>query len=107
MALTAEWRASGDAEAVLIVNDVDNSVCAALTADATVLSKLLTDMGELDAWKSGHPVDGGNRDPEAWGHLIIARASTGEVINMDPERFWDGIYHWFRSRGVDYDTPGQ
>jgi hypothetical protein len=22
---------------------------------------------------------------------------------MDPELFWEGIYSWFRSRGVDYD----
>ena len=24
---------------------------------------------------------------------------------MDPQRFWTGIHIWFRSRGVDYDTP--
>ena len=31
----------------------------------------------------------------------------GQVITMDPGRFWEGVYEWFRSRGVDYDTPGQ
>jgi hypothetical protein len=43
--------------------------------------------------------------PSAWGHLVIARAQTGEVLTMDPEAFWSGIHQWFRSRGVDYDTP--
>jgi hypothetical protein len=23
------------------------------------------------------------------------------VITMDPELFWEGIYLWFRSQGVD------
>ncbi len=32
-------------------------------------------------------------------------ADTGEVIEADPELFWQGIYLWFRSHGVDYDTP--
>jgi hypothetical protein len=34
----------------------------------------------------------------------MVRASSGEVLQMDPERFWDGIYEWFRSKGVDYDS---
>ena len=107
MALIAEWRAKGSVEAVLIVDDEDNTVREALAANPSVLSHLLTDMGDLDAWHGDRQVDGGQRDPEAWGNLIIARAGTGEVITMDPERYWDGIYAWFRSRGVDYDTPGQ
>ena len=107
MALIAEWRANGEIEAVLIVNDEDNTVREALAADPAVLSNFLTDMGDLNAWQGEHPVDGDKSRPEAWGDLIIARAQTGEVITMEPERFWDGIYHWFRSRGVDYDAPGQ
>ena len=23
----------------------------------------------------------------------------------DPEKFWEGVHIWFRSHGVDYDTP--
>ena len=107
MALIAEWRAKGGVEAVLIVNDEDNTVREALAADPAVLSHFLTDMGDLNAWQGEHPVDDDKRRPEAWGDLIIARAQTGEVITMEPERYWDGIYNWFRSRGVDYDTPGQ
>ena len=105
MALSAEWRADGEVETVLIVDDEDNTVRRALAAGPRVLSNFLTDMGDLSTWQDGQPVDGDKNSPAAWGDLIISRASTGEVITMDPERFWDGIYFWFRSRGVDYDTP--
>ncbi len=107
MVLTAEWRAKGGVEAILIVDDEDNTVREALAANPAVLSNFLTDMGDLNTWQGENSVDGGRRDPAAWGDLVIARAGTGEVITMDPERYWDGIYAWFRSRGVDYDTPGQ
>jgi len=105
VALSAEWRSDGEVETVLIVNDEDNTVRQALAADQAVLSNLLTDLGDLSSWQDAQSIDDDKRNPAAWGDLIIARASTGEVIEMDPERFWDGIYTWFRSRGVDYDTP--
>ena len=107
MVLSAQWRSQGESDAILIINDEDNTVREALVADPALLSRFLTDMGELSAWQGGEAVDGDRRNPEAWGDLIIARAATGEVITMDPERYWDGIYAWFRSRGVDYDTPNQ
>ena len=105
MALIAEWRAKGEVEAILIVDNEDNTVRQALAADAAVLSNFLTNLGDLNSWRGGQPIDGAQRSPEAWGDLIMARADTGEVITMDPERYWEGIYTWFRSRGVDYDTP--
>ena len=107
MALSAEWRTDGESETILIVDDEDNTVLQALAANSRLLSNLLTDMGDLNIWQDGHSVDDDKRSPAAWGELVIARADTGEVITMDPERFWDGIYSWFRSRGVDYDTPLQ
>ena len=105
MALSAEWRNDGEIETIIIVDDEDNTVRQALEADSALLSNLLTDMGDLSDWRGGQAIEGDKRSPEAWGDLVIARADTGEVITMEPERFWDGIYHWFRSRGVDYDTP--
>ena len=106
MPFSAEWRSLGESETVLIV-DEDHTVREAIAAEPSVLSRLLTNMGELGAWQGARPLDADKRDPAAWGDLIIARAESGEVITMDPERFWDGIYTWFRSRGVDYDTPNQ
>ncbi len=107
MALFAEWRTDGEIETILVVDDEDNTVREALAADPAVLSNFLTDMGDLSTWRGGHSVDDDKCSPAAWGELVIARANTGEVITMDPERYWDGIYSWFRSRGVDYDTPLQ
>ena len=107
MALSAEWRSRGESDAILIIDDEDNTVREALAADPAVLSKFLTDMGELSTWRGSGAIDGDQRNPAQWGALIMARADTGEVITMDPERYWDGIYTWFRSRGVDYDTPDQ
>ncbi len=106
MALSAEWRTGGEFDAVLILDD--GTVREALTADPAVLSDFLTDMGDLGTWRGGHSLDDERRIPAAWGELVIARAGSGEVITMDPERYWAGIHFWFRSRGVDYDTgrPG-
>ena len=64
-------------------------------------------MGDLRTWENGPKIGEGKLSPESWGQLIISRSETGEVIDMDPEKFWDGIYLWFRSRGGDYTTPGQ
>jgi hypothetical protein len=104
MTLTAEWRTNADFDSVLIVED-ERTVRAASVANAEVLHRLLTDPGDLDAWRGTVAVEGEKRLPSAWGDLVIARAHTGEVLTMDPEAFWSGIHQWFRSRGVDYDTP--
>ena len=107
MALRAEWRTNSEFDAILIVDDEVDTVCQGLVADAAMLSYFLTDMGDLNSWPGGHEIDDDKRNPAAWGHLVIARANTGEVITMNPELYWTGIHVWFRSRGVDYDTPSQ
>ncbi len=104
MTLTAEWRTNGEFDSVLIVED-ERTVCEALLANAEVLHRLLTDTGDLNGWHGTARVEGEKRIPSAWGDLVIARAQTGEVLTMDPEAFWSGVHQWFRSRGVDYDTP--
>ena len=106
MALQAEWRTKSEVDTILIIDDEANTVCQALAADAALLSQFLTDMGDLHTWPGGDAIDGDQRNPAAWGELVIARANTGEVLTMNPELFWTGISIWFRSRGVDYDTPG-
>jgi hypothetical protein len=105
MALSAEWRTHDGIDSILIVED--ETVREAMLANAERLSALLTEPGDFNSWQGGGRIDEARRDPDAWGDLVIARAQTGEVITMDPERFWEGIHSWFRSRGVDYDTPTQ
>lgn len=97
-----EWRTKGESnDAILFLEDDRGVVDRALEADPTVLQVFLNDLVGLDTSGNEQPVDDTNRDPAAWGHLIMARANTLEVIEMDPEAFWDGILFWFRSRGVD------
>ena len=106
MSLSAEWRADGKIETVLVIDTTENTVQKAIAADPFVLSRLLTDMGNLRTWDIGQEIKGDKLSPDSWGRLVIARLETGEVIDMDPEKFWDGIYVWFRSRGVDYTDGG-
>jgi len=102
MAVRVEWRTRGERDdTLLVVDDDDNTVCQAVEADPTVLRDFLNEMAGLDTWRQGPSVAQDKRSPAAWGHVVMARAKTGEVLTMDPELYWDGIYLWFRSRGVD------
>jgi len=104
MALHVEWRTRGEMDDTVLLVDDNNTVRQALAADPEVLRAFLTDLVGLDAGRQPQGVEGDQRHPEAWGALIMARATTQEVISMDPELFWDGIYLWFRSRGLDPHT---
>ena len=102
MALRVEWRTRGETDdVILVVDDDHDTVRQASEADPAMLRDFLNDMADMETWQKGPPVKDAKRNPEAWGELVMARAPTGQVITMDPERFWDGIYYWFRSRGVD------
>ena len=113
MTLRMEWRTKGESEdAILFLEDDRGVVRRALEADPAVLQVFLNDLVGLETSGKEHAVSDDNKDPEAWGHLIMARANTHEVIEMDPEAFWDGILFWFRSKGTDAwirprsDNPG-
>ena len=88
-------------DTLLIVDDGDDTVRQAVEAAPAVLRDFLNDMAGLETWRQGPLVAEDKRNPAAWGELVIARAKTGEVLTMDPELFWEGIYLWFRSQGVD------
>jgi hypothetical protein len=105
--LRGEWRTGNGSDVVLIVDEDQNRVRDVFLATPGLLSKLLTTPGDFRSWRSDLSVSRDREDPSVWGDLVIARAANGQVITMDPGRFWDGVYEWFRSRGVDYDTPGQ
>ena len=102
MAVRLEWRTRGAMDdTLLLVDEDDNTVRQAVEAAPPVLRDFLNDMADLDTWRQGPSVAADQRNPAAWGELVIARAKTGEVLTMDPELFWDGIYRYFRSQGVD------
>ena len=102
MAVRVEWRTRGEMDdTLLVIDDDDNTVRQAVEVAPTVLRDFLNDMAGLDTWREGPSVTEDKSSPAAWGELVIARAKTGEVLTMDPELFWEGIYLWFRSQGVD------
>ena len=104
MAITAEWRSYGEFDVVLIVED--GVVKEALAANADVLHDFLAVLiPNIAAWEGDHPVDGDRFTPSAWGTLIMSRTTGGDITDLDPERFWTGVGIWFRSHGVDYNTP--
>ena len=105
MTARIEWRTRGRGDDALIYigefGEDSNTVLRTWDADADVLTDFLNDMSTLDTAVVGLEVDADQRDPEQWGKLILTRLPTGEVVHVDPEPYWDGIYYWFRSRGVD------
>ncbi len=105
MAARIEWRTKGKgADALLFVGEFgedDNTVLRTWDADVALLTDFLNDMAGLDTKVAGLEVDADQRDPEQWGRLVLSRAPSGEVLDVNPEPYWDGIYYWFRSRGAD------
>ena len=105
MTARIEWRTKGRGDDALIYvgefGEDDNTVLRTWDADSDVLTDFLNDMTGIDTAVTGLEVDADRRDPEQWGKLVLTRLPTGEVTHVDPEPYWDGIYYWFRSRGVD------
>src|SRR4051794_27021629 len=97
-ALRGEWRTGNGRDVVLIVDENGDRVRDVFLATPGVLSKLLTTPGDFQFWRSDLSVSEDRRKPSSWGDLVIARAANGQVITMDPGRFWEGVYEWFRSR---------
>ena len=101
-----EWRtrAKGD-DALLLVGqsgDNANTVLKAWRASTPLLTDFLNDLKGPDAAAEDLPVEADQRNPEQWGKLVIARAQdSGDVLAIDPEPYWDGIYYWFRAHGLD------
>src|SRR6266568_2752964 len=106
MSSRIEWRtrAKGD-DALLFVGDygeAPNTVIKTWPADAGLLADFLNDMEELDTSAVRLETEGDQRDPQQRGRLVLSRAQRGgDVLDIDPENYWDGIYYWFRSRGLD------
>jgi hypothetical protein len=98
MGLRIEWRSRKEGDDVIIaVDDSSNEVLRAWEADPELLTDFLNDMSELSDAATGK-----ERLPnDNWGNLVIARSSEGDVLEVDPQLYWEGIAYWFRSRGND------
>jgi len=101
MALRIEWRSRNEGDdAILAVDDNNNSVIGYWKADVELLTDFLNDMKNLDP-RGRNGLDTSQRQPQYWGELVIARSDNGDVLHVDPQLYWEGIGHWFRSRGSD------
>ncbi len=103
--MSVEWRNKRGDDAIIHVDPAVEGVTEVAKPDADDLKAYLAVTGDLDGWRrtlDWQPVNGGIRNPSEWGDLVLSRTDAGEVIYVDPELFWDGVYRWFRSRGVDY-----
>jgi hypothetical protein len=106
MTARIEWRTKGKGDdALLFVRDLGeagSTVVKRWSAEPERLTDFLNDMEELDPTAVGPEVDVDHRDPQQWGKLVLSRAQPGgDVLAIDPEIYWDEIYYWFRSRGLD------
>jgi hypothetical protein len=106
MTARIEWRTKGKGDDALLLvteyGEAPDTVMKTWPADSRLLADFLNSMAELDAAAPRLETDVDKRDPEDWGKLILSRAQRdGDVLEIDPEIYWDGIYYWFRSRGLD------
>jgi hypothetical protein len=103
--MTVQWRNDQGTDAIVLLDASANVISEVPSPDETDLKSYLSVVGDLEAWRGvlrWRSVESSRSDPEKWGRLVLSRDDAGDVMFVDPELFWDGVYRWFRSRGVDY-----
>jgi hypothetical protein len=106
MTARIEWRTKGKGQDALLFvreyGEAGDTVLKTWDADPRRLTDFLNEMQGLDTTIVRLETDVDQRDPQRWGELVLSRAQPdGDVLEMDPEIYWDRIYYWFRSHGVD------
>jgi len=106
MTARIEWRTKGKGDDALVFireyGEAGDTVMKSWHADQGLLSDFLNDMETIDTNAVRLETDVNHRDPKQWGTMVISRAQDGgDVLAIDPEPYWDGIYYWFRAHGVD------
>ena len=106
MTARIEWRTRGKGDDALLLvgnyGEAPNTVMKTWAATTGLLTDFLNDMSGLETVTVRLETDVDKRDPQQWGKLVLSRAQLGgDVLDIDPEVYWDQIYYWFRSRGLD------
>ena len=106
MTARIEWRTKGKGkDALLYVGEFGedaNTVLKAWEATPDVLEDFLNEMAKLDTNVTELETDVDERNPDDWGKLVMTRARDGgDVLDIDPELYWDAVYYWFRAHGRD------
>ena len=85
MGLRIEWRSKAEGDDALLAVEVESDdVIEAWEADAASLTNFLNDMDGLDAQGGRDSIDAGQRDPENWGELVIARFGDRRCLECRP-----------------------
>ncbi|MFN0071948.1 MAG: hypothetical protein ACKVVP_10730 [Chloroflexota bacterium] len=106
MTARIEWRTKGKGDDALVFvrefGEAGDTVLKTWSADPELIADFLNDMDRLDSADVRLESAVDQRAPYQWGELVLSRAQQGgDVLAIDPEHYWDGIYYWFRSRGLD------
>ena len=106
MTARIEWRTKGKGEDALLFvreyGEAGDTVLKMWDADQGRLTDFLNEMAGLDTAIVSLETEVDQRDPLRWGKLVLSREQPGgDVLDIDPETYWDQIYFWFRSRGID------
>jgi hypothetical protein len=106
MTARIEWRTRGKGDDALLFireyGEAGDAVLKSWDADGGRITDFLNEMVELDTTGGNLETNVNQRDPLQWGNLVLSRAQPGgDVLDIDPEIYWDEIYYWFRSRGID------
>jgi hypothetical protein len=105
MTMSVEWRVREGADALLRVDEERRVVSQVAPPDAALLRSYLATGGTGEAWHAWgawQAVDGEHQSADDWGELVLSRSEGGPILFIDPALFWEGVYRWFRSRGVDF-----
>jgi len=106
MTARIEWRTKGKGDDALLLvrefGEAGDTVLKSWDADSGRLIDFLNEMADLDTATGNLETGVDERDPDQWGELVLSRAQPGgDVLEIDPEIYWDKIYYWFRSHGRD------
>ena len=106
MTARIEWRTRGKGDDALLFireyGEAGDAVLKSWDADGGRITDFLNEMVELDTTGGNLETNVNQRDPLHWGQLVLSRAQpVGDVLDIDPDIYWDEIYYWFRSRGTD------
>jgi len=101
-----EWRTKGKGDDSLLFvrefGEAGDTVLKTWDADRGSITDFLNEMAGLDTANGNLETNRDQRDPQQWGELVLSRAQPGgDVLDIDPEIYWDKIYYWFRSIGID------
>ncbi len=101
MSRRIEWRSKGEGHSALVTVDGETNLVTYVWPAGT---ELITNfLNKMDRLTSSDELSVGvhDTDPESFGMLIMARSEDGDVVTVEPQRYWESIGFFFRDHGID------